>query len=74
MYEDPSAFADELVAVTAMDRNSETLTLWHLLEVRYPVLLADYLTRNPDFCPPDERGIRIGKRPEHHQGGRRNLP
>jgi hypothetical protein len=44
-----------------------------LERVRYPELLADWLTEHPHFCPPQEQGIRIGKRADHSQGGRRNL-
>jgi hypothetical protein len=73
MNEDTYGFNAELDGFLAMDRTSaEALEFWHLIEVRYPELLADWLARNPDFAPPHERGIRIGKRMDHLQGGRRN--
>lgn len=74
MHEDPYGFNSELDGFLAMDRTSaEALEFWHIIEVRYPELLADWLTTHPDFTPPAERGIRIGKRLDHFQGGRRNL-
>jgi hypothetical protein len=73
MYEDPYGFNSELDAFLAMDMTSaQALQFWHLLEARYPELLADWLTTHSDFAPPHERGIRIGKRLDHLQGGRRN--
>jgi hypothetical protein len=73
MHEDPFGFNSELDGFLSMDRTSaEALEFWHLIEVRYPELLTDWLTRHPEFAPPPERGIRIGKRLDHLQGGRRN--
>jgi len=31
--------------------------------------LADRLTDHPDFSPPEEQGVRIGKCADHLQGG-----
>jgi hypothetical protein len=70
--EDEYMFRMELDRYFA-SRHTERLELWHLLEARYPELLADWLTEHPEFSPPPEEGIRIGKRPDHLKGGRRNL-
>lgn len=68
--EDYDMFYADLSAYFAGNGGLES---WRLIEVRYPELLADWLTAHADYCPPPELGIRIGKRPEHFQGGRRNL-
>ena len=74
MYENPYAFNADLDQFFTMNKTSaEALEFWRLIEVRYPELLADWLTTHFDFVPPAERGIRIGKRLDHFQGGRRNL-
>ncbi len=66
-------FYAELRAYLAGSGRPDALECWHLIEVRYPELLADWLTAHPSFSPPPEQGIRIGKRLDHFQGGRRNL-
>jgi hypothetical protein len=80
MYENPVEFSAALNAyfaiskdLTNRNRVLEALDRWHLIEARYPESLADWLTLHPDFRPPLEQGVRIGKRPEHRQGGRANL-
>jgi hypothetical protein len=80
MYEDPEHFRSALsyfftVTNDLAEKNRERLALdrWHELEARYPESLADWLTAHPDFRPPHEIGVRIGKRPDHRQGGRANL-
>ena len=72
MYEDPVLFRSELSAFFASSGQPYALDRWRLIEVRYPEQLADWLTNHPDYCPPQEQGIRIGKRLDHFQGGRRN--
>ncbi len=71
--EDKHAFRAELEQYLANRGHRQSLEMWHLIEARYPESLAGWLTEHPEFRPPDEKGVRIGKRLDHMQGGRANL-